>query len=184
MRLSRFITRPFALATVLTLLAASPAPEPSPTKHPTPCLNDILVDMESKLDSGNAIPGQVFRFSVKRAITVEGRHYPAGTLGLGLVRAVSKAGRHDQYGFIALEPRYLLLPHGIVQQVSTDPYLPALFTSSTPNLEKAASRVPNPLPGIVMTGINFLRWGKNVTLGPGFTFYVVPIGDLMKNGSC
>jgi hypothetical protein len=187
--LSPFLIRLTTLAATVALLGLgqpTPVPSPSPSAKPkTPCMNDIPVEMLSKVESANAIPGQVFRFRVKQTTTtVTAGTYAAGTLGYGVVRAVSKAGRHDQYGFVGLEPRYLLMPHGKIQSVSMDPTLPAVFTTETPNLEKAAGHIPNPIPGIMMTGINYLRFGKNVTIGPGFSFYVVPIGDLTKNGSC
>lgn len=140
--------------------------------------------MLSAVNSGTAVPGQAFRFKVKRSVTVNGGHFTAGTRGWGIVRSASKAGRHDRYGFVALEPRYLQLANGKRQEVSIDPYMPAVFTSATPNLEKAIGRIPNPIPGLAMTVVGYLRFGKNVTIGPGFSFYVVPIFDLSKNGSC
>lgn len=140
--------------------------------------------MLSTVQSATAEPGQVFRFQIKTTTTVNGGRFLKGTLGYGVVRSVSKAGRHNQYGFIALEPRYLVLANHKRQDVSMDPYLPTVFTTNTPNLEKAAGHIPNPIPGLIMTGVSFLRFGKNVTIGPGFSFYVDPIFDLTKNGSC
>jgi hypothetical protein len=29
-----------------------------------------------------------------------------------------------------------------------------------------------------MTGVNYVRWGRNITLGPGFRFAVIPAEDL------
>lgn len=182
--LSRSIGRMAALAATIALLGlVQHTPRPTP-KPKTPCLDDIPVAMVSTVDSGTAIPGQVFRFRVKTTVTVNGGRFTAGTEGWGLVRSASKAGRHDQYGFIALEPRYLVLVGGKRQEVSMDPYMPTVFTTATPNLEKAIGRIPNPIPGLLMAGIGYLRFGKNVTVGPGFSFYVVPIFDLTKNGSC
>ena len=176
-----------AIGVLLSLLvvgfsSASAAGAASAPK--TPCPDDIPAEMLSTVRSDTAEPGQVFRFRVKTTTTVNGGRFLRGTLGYCVVRSVSKAGRHNQYGFLALEPRYLVLANDKRQEVSMDPYMPAVFTSRTPNLDKAVGSIPNPIPGLIMTGVGFLRFGRNVTIGPGYSFFVDPIFDLKANGSC
>ena len=47
-----------------------------------------------------------------------------------------------------------------------------------PLLNKAASHVPLPIPGLVMSGVNMVRFGRNITLGPGFTFAIIEVESL------
>jgi hypothetical protein len=32
--------------------------------------------------------------------------------------------------------------------------------------------------------VNTLRWGRNITLGPGFRFTVIPVGNLARGAVC
>lgn len=44
-----------------------------------------------------------------------------------------------------------------------------------------------PLPlvkDLALNLVNGVRYGRNVTLGPGFTFRVLPIGDLRSGAPC
>jgi len=146
--------------------------------------------MIDTVDSMTAKPGQAFRFQTTEpgAIVVptepEGIPVPKGTIGWGVVRAVSAASRGNHYGTVTLEPRYLVLPKGKVMQVSMNPTLPSALASNTPGVEKAVSHVPIPIPGIAMTAVNTVRFGKNVRIGPGYTFSVVPIRALGLGPDC
>jgi hypothetical protein len=35
-----------------------------------------------------------------------------------------------------------------------------------------------------MTGVNMVRWGRNITLGPGFAFSVLEVDDLARGPVC
>jgi hypothetical protein len=65
-----------------------------------------------------------------------------------------------------------------------NPTLPAVWTPSEPLLQRAASHVPLPVPGIAMTAVNTVRWGRNIVLGPGFTFTVLPLDNLSRGPVC
>ena len=43
---------------------------------------------------------------------------------------------------------------------------------------------PLPVPGLIMTGVNTVRWGRNITLGPGFAFTVLPVENLAHGPIC
>jgi hypothetical protein len=41
-----------------------------------------------------------------------------------------------------------------------------------------------PVAGLAVTAVNVMRWGRNVTLGPGFTFSVIPVDNLARGPVC
>lgn len=173
------------LASILTAALLAPAP----ARAERICAFSIPVEMVDKVFSGDARPGAPFRFKVRAAAQLDdGTPVPAGTLGYGVVRGASAAGRHNHDGMLALEPRYLVLPakHGPVRvvPVTMNPMLPVAWTPSQPLLQKGASHIPLPVPGLAMTAINTVRWGRNITLGPGFTFTVLPAENLSKGPIC
>ncbi|GAC1537929.1 MAG: hypothetical protein NVS2B17_11250 [Candidatus Velthaea sp.] len=170
--------RSIRLAVLLAIAAAVTA------RAAAACETGIPAAMFDRLDSATARPGQVFRFKTTRTAAPNGILIPPGTIGVGVVRAVTRAGRRNRYGSLAIEPRYLVLPHARQQQVSMDPTLPAAWSSNEPNLEKAAGHVPIPLPGLAMSAVNIVRFGRDVTLGPGFVFDVVPVFDLLRHPAC
>ncbi len=146
--------------------------------------------MIDKVFSGNARSGAPFKFKVVVSTELDdGTKVPAGTLGYGIVRAASSAGRHNHDGMLSLEPRYIVLekadtaPERVVP-VTMNPLLPVTWSPSEPLLNKAASHVPLPVPGLVMSGVNIVRWGRNITLGPGFTFTVLPVENLARGPVC
>lgn len=147
------------------------------------CPGAIASTMIDKVDSGTATAGQVFRFRTTSGATVGGRTIPIGTTGVGVVRSVDRAGRRDHDGSLALEPRYLI--RGKTQlPVTMDPHLPANWSRRDSLIERGASRIPNPVSGIVMSGVNLLRYGQNITLGPGFTFTILAIPSLARKSVC
>lgn len=153
------------------------------------CAWTIPVEMVDKVFSGNARSGYGFRFRVTQNAAAEnGTKIPAGSIGYGIVRSASAAGRHNHDGSITLEPRYIAVPKeggGLQQlQVTMNITLPVTWTPSEPLLNKAASHVPLPIPGLIMTGVNEVRWGRNITLGPGFMFSVLPVDDLAHGPVC
>jgi hypothetical protein len=155
-------------------------PAPAPAKI---CADSIPAAMIDTVHSATARVGGTFRFKIAETTTLEdGTVVEAGTLGYGLIRSASAAGRHNHDGFLDLEPRYLMVTKakgGVLRvEVAMDPTLPPVWSPAEPLLNKAASHVPLPIPGLVMTGVNMVRWGRNITLGPGFEFAVIPVGKL------
>ncbi len=155
------------------------------------CAFSIPVEMVDKVYSGNARPGAPFRFKVRAAAQLDdGTAVAPGTIGYGIIRSASPAGRHNHDGMIAIEPRYLVLPPKAkgepvrIVGVTMNPLLPVAWTPSEPLLQKGASHIPLPVPGLAMTAINTVRWGRNITLGPGFTFTVLPAENLSKGPVC
>jgi hypothetical protein len=153
------------------------------------CAYAIAVEMVSKVDSNTARAGGVFRFRTIQESEIDGGEViPKGTMGYGVIRFADKAGRHNHDGSVAIEPRYLVLHEkgdGVkVVEVTMNPTLPAVWTPSEPLLQRAASHVPLPVPGIAMTAVNTVRWGRNIVLGPGFTFTVLPLDNLSRGPVC
>ncbi len=175
-----------ALASVLAVWLG-----PVPVRAARVCAFAIPVEMADTVYSGNARPGGTFRFRVSQAITLDdGSPVPAGTLGYGVVRSASAAGRHAHDGMLAIEPRYLLLPGRRpdaperVLPVTMNPQLPVAWTPSEPLLQKGMSHIPLPVPGLAMQAVNTVRWGRNITLGPGFRFTVLPAENLARGPVC
>jgi len=180
-------TRPLlALAGAVAVVSLAP----SPVRANKVCAWQIPSEMISTVFSGSAHSGEPFRFKVAESTALDdGTKVPAGTLGYGIIRAASAAGRHNHDGSLALEPRYIVLPKAggtseRVVPVTMNPLLPVMWTPSEPLLNKAASHVPMPIPGLVMSGVNMVRWGRNITLGPGFTFSVLPVENLARGPVC
>jgi hypothetical protein len=175
-----------ALAGALAVVSLAP----SPVRATKVCAWAIPSEMISKVFSGDAHSGAPFRFKVVESTELDdGTKVPAGTLGYGIIRAASSAGRHNHDGMLSLEPRYIVLEksNGTAERivpVTMNPLLPVTWTPSEPLLNKAASHVPMPIPGLVMTGVNMVRWGRNITLGPGFTFTVLPVENLARGPVC
>ncbi|MEA2663600.1 MAG: hypothetical protein QOI11_544 [Candidatus Eremiobacteraeota bacterium] len=175
------------LASALAVVSLGSAP----ARADRICAFAIPVEMLDKVYSGNARAGAPFRFKVSTAAELDdGTAVPAGTIGYGIVRGASAAGRHNHDGMVALEPRYLVLPpkrKGApvrVAAVTMNPQLPVAWSPSEPLLQKGASHIPLPVPGLAMTAINTVRWGRNITLGPGFTFTVLPVENLAQGPVC
>jgi hypothetical protein len=151
------------------------------------CALAVPAEMVDKVQSRNARAGGDFRFKTTEPMTLEdGTVVPAGTLGYGLIRFATSAGRASRDGMLSLEPRYLTVTKGKGSPKRVDVTMtPTLPVTWSPNdLLKAASNVPIPVAGLVMTGVNAVRWGRDITLGPGFTFSVIPIGNLAKAPIC
>ena len=170
-------------------LAALSVAIPLPASAAKVCAYAIPAAMIDKVESANARVGGYFRFMTTTDVTLDdGTEVPSGTPGYGLIRGASAAGRRNHDGSLSLEPRYLLVTKkkgGDKRvEVTMTPTLPVTWSPSEPLLNKAASHVPLPVPGLIMTGVNQVRWGRNITLGPGFTFSVIPVGNLAKGPIC
>jgi len=174
------------LASLVAVLSLAPAPAGAAKV----CAWQIPSEMVDKVESSSARTGAPFRFRVTESTALDdGTPVPAGTIGYGIIRAASSAGRHNRDGMLSLEARYLVIPKkgteaARVVPVTMNPLLPVTWTPSEPLLNKAASHVPLPIPGLIMTGVNTLRWGRNITLGPGFAFTVLRVEDLARGPVC
>ncbi len=160
---------------------------PAPAQATKTCALAVSAEMIDKVESRTARAGGDFRFKITQPMTLEdGTVVPSGTIGYGLIRSATSAGRASRDGMLSLEPRYLtvLAAKGAHRRVDVT-MTPTLPVTWSPNdLLTDASRVPIPVAGLVMTGVNAVRWGRNITLGPGFTFPVIPIGNLAKAPIC
>ncbi|HWT05590.1 MAG TPA: hypothetical protein VN224_07520, partial [Xanthomonadales bacterium] len=96
--------------------------------------------MISTVFSGSARSGGPFRFKVVQSTELDdGTKVPAGTLGYGIIRAASSAGRHNHDGMLSLEPRYIVLEKANstaerIVPVTMSPLLPVTWTPSEPLL--------------------------------------------------
>ncbi len=148
--------------------------------------------MIDSVNSRSARPGGEFRFKTLLDAHLDGGIFiKAGTVGWGVIRSADAAGRHNHDGSLALEPRYILVPDDKTKDaparrvdVSMNPTLPVMWGPGQPLLEKGLGHVPLPVPGLAMTAINTVRWGRNITLGPGFKFSVLPLGNLSLGPIC
>ena len=177
--------RPFLVAT--GAVAAAMLLAPAPTRAAKICLFSVPVVMVDKVFSGTAKAGEPFRFKVSQDSTLDdGTQVPEGTIGYGIISEASAASRGNKDGLIALEPRYLVVPKpngGFMRvQVTMNPTLPVVWTPNVPLLRAAANALP--IPGIIMSGVNSVRWGRNITLGSGFTFSVLAVDNLARGPVC
>jgi len=104
--------------------------------------------------------------------------------GYVVMSSMTPSERRNQYGSRTLEPRYLALGLGKHLAVPMHLSLPEPFPRRTSPVEQGASDIPIPLPGLAMSAINMVRFGRNVTIGEGFTFAVVPLFDPTHNPGC
>lgn len=151
------------------------------------CAFAVPAAMVDKVFSGTARAGQPFRFKVSQdAVLDDGTPVPEGTIGYGIISEASAAARGNHDGLIALEPRYLVVPKpkgGYMRvQVTMNPTLPVVWSPNEPLLRAAANALP--IPGIIMSGVNTVRWGRNITLGPGFVFSVIAVDNLERGPVC
>lgn len=168
----------------LAALLALTVPGITKAKPGPLCPTAIPANMVDYVKSADARIGMVFRFETTSAATVEGETIPVGTRGYGVVRAASSAGRRNRNGMLTLDARYLALPKGQRVDVMMDPHLPIDFNPATTLIDRGIGMVPNPIPGLAMTVINYERYGKNITIGPGFLFHVIPVADLATGQPC
>lgn len=126
----------------------------------------IPVTMVSSVSSATAHVGDSFTFRTTESERAEDTLVPAGTLGYGVVTAVSHAvGTHR--GTLTLNPEYLQLSSGARVRVAA---------ANPAETSYAARRhlfpVAFPLgPFIVFGGVQ--NPGRDVTIGPGTSFDVV-----------
>ena len=137
--------------------------------------------MVDSVDSGTAYPGMRFTFRITTSVNFFGTILPQDTIGYGYVREVSGASNRDRNGSLILEMRALVYKNKIYD-VMVDPRDSATWSPAMTMGERASDYLP--IPGIVRTAVNEVRNGKNITIGPGFTFRVVALGDPRKYAPC
>jgi hypothetical protein len=140
--------------------------------------------------SGTSRAGSAFRFKVEEPQTLDdGTVIPAGTLGYGVIRYADAAGPHAHDGMLAIEPRYLIVPKpqgGWAKrvQVTMNPTLPVTYTPAGMLSQGMSAAQAVPVAGLAVTAVNVVRWGRNLTLGPGFRFSVLPVDNLARGPVC
>ncbi|HEY9181462.1 MAG TPA: hypothetical protein VIO32_12135 [Candidatus Baltobacteraceae bacterium] len=134
----------------------------------------VAVQMLDDVDSGNAKPGDFFRFETINAVTSGNKIViPARTIGYGVVAVASPAGGGGRPGTLVLEPRYLVMPNGTHAGVVLD--------HNTSDLQRNGSSGNMPgylgaIPGLgAAIGIfNFLHHGRNIEVKKGTAFTIFP----------
>lgn len=160
-------------------LAASALPVAAATT--LRCEPAIPVTMVDVMDSANASPGERFRFKTTATVRVQNALIPRGTIGYGFVREVSAASNRLRNGSLVLEPRQLVAGARRVP-VMADPRESTLWAPATTMVDRASGYLP--IPGIVRTAVGEVTQGKNVTIGPGFKFHVLPLNDRTLQEPC
>lgn len=146
--------------TVLSLVAAVLISAVTPGAH-------IPVTMLTTVASGSAKVGDSFEFRTTRAVQIGSLTVPLGSIGHGIVTAVSAAaGAHR--GSLTLEPQYIVVDSN--QRIPVGP-----TTSETMNYtaRRHIFPFPVPVPGVVLIG--GIENSGNVTIGPGTSFQVITI---------
>ena len=145
------------------------------------CEAGIPATMLDKVDSANAYAGMIFHFKITITARIDGVLVPENTIGYGVVREVTAAGNHDRNGSLVLEIRELVYGKRIIQ-VMADPRDTSIWAPAQTIAEAASGYLP--LPGIVRTAVNDVRYGKNVTVGPGLNFHIIGLPDPRKDSPC
>lgn len=126
----------------------------------------IPVTMVSSVNSATAHIGDSFTFRTTESVRLSDTLVPAGTLGYGVVTAVSHAvGTHR--GTLTLSPEYLQLTSETRVDVA-----PASSGETSYAARRHLFPVPFPVgPFIVVGGVQ--NPGRDVTIGPGTSFDVM-----------
>lgn len=126
----------------------------------------IPVAMVSSVTSSNAKVGDGFEFRTTQVAQSDGTTIPTGSIGHGIVTAVSAAaGTHR--GTLTLEPQYIELGSGAHLAVA-----PATKGATSFAARRHVFPFPIPFPGVIVIG-GVDNPGANVTIGPGTIFNVV-----------
>ena len=158
----------------LWLLAAAPA------RAGLTCYAEIPVTMLTSVTSAAGFSGQAFRFKTTQSITSNGTYVPSGTVGYGVVLDSVPASNRARNGVIVLAPRFLML-NGSEFQVAGDPRDASVLTHGPNPVSEGAGAIPVPGLGFAVKEVTN---GTNITIGPGYRFHVVPIGNLLQRGPC
>lgn len=144
------------------------------------CYARIPATMLTTVKSAGGFSGQVFRFKTTASVTSNGILVPSGTLGYGIVLSAIPASNRARNGIVVLEARYLILG-GQRVQVTGDPVDASILTHGASLIGLGAGAIPVPGLGFIL---DEAIQGTDITVGPGYQFHVVPIGDLQQRGPC
>ncbi len=163
---------------LLLIVVATPPPADSWTLV---CEAAAPATMVDSVDSATAFPGMRFRFKLTQTVRLNGHLVPKGTIGYGFVRQVSAASNRNRNGSLELEMREVIY-HNVAIQVMADPRESSIWAPAMTLTERAVGYIP--IAGLIRTAVNEIRDGRNVTIGPGFNFHVVAIGDPRSMEPC
>lgn len=165
----------------LCALAALLVPVVPAQAWQTQCNAAISATMIDSVNSGSAYPGMKFRWKTTEAGNFLGTVVPKGTIGYGYVRAVTGASNRNRNGSLILEMRELVYRNRLIE-VMVDPQSSAVWAPAMTMTDRATNYIP--IAGLIRTAVNEVRDGKNITIGPGFAFKVVALGDPRKTSPC
>lgn len=152
----------------------------APSRADVICDLAISATMVDSISSAHSYPGERFRFMTTEPSTFGDVDIPKGTEGFGVVRYVQPARWRNRSGLLILEPRFILIGESRIA-VMADPRETPEFAHAMTMIEKGMGFIPM---GMIGTAINTVRKGSNVTLGPGFNFHVIVMGDIITREPC
>lgn len=171
-RVPRYV--PFCAALLLALLGA-----PARADAALECYPLIPAEMLTTVNSAQGFSGQVFQFKTTQTVSSNGFTFPAGTQGYGVVLNAIPASNRARNGIIVLEPRFLIVD-GQQVQIAGDPADASILTHDPSVLAMGLRAIPYGGGVIANEAVN----GTNISVGPGYTFHIVPIGNLQERGPC
>ncbi len=125
----------------------------------------IPATMVTTVSSSAAKVGDPFAFRTTRAAQIGSVTVPLGSIGYGIITAVSAAaGAHR--GSLTLEPEYIVVEPD--RHVPVGPETPAAMSYAA---RRHVFPFPIPVPGVVLVG--GVENSGNVTIGPGTSFQVI-----------
>ena len=143
------------------------------------CYPLIPAEMLTTVNSAQGFSGQVFQFKTTETVSSNGFTFPAGTRGYGVVLNAIPASNRARNGIIILEPRFLLVD-GQQVQIAGDPADASVLTHDPSALQLGLRVIPYGGGFAASEAVN----GTNITVGPGYMFHIVPIGNLQERGPC
>ncbi len=167
---------PCAMMFLVTLALAGRA---APSDAALTCYPLIPAQMVTTVDSAQGFSGQVFQFKTTETVSSNGLSVPAGSMGYGVVLNAIPASNRARNGIVVLEPRFLLVG-GQQVQVAGDPADGSILTHDPSAIALGANVIPF---GGGLAASEAIK-GTNITVGPGYSFHIVPIGNLQERGPC
>jgi hypothetical protein len=152
----------------------------SPAAADLHCYRLVPATMLTTVTSASGYSGEVFRFKTTATVVSNGVSIPAGALGYGIVLSAVPASNRARNGIVVLEARYVVAG-GRQIQVTGDPRDASILTHGASALGVGTGAIP--VPGLGLA-VNEAIKGTDITIGPGYNFHVVPIGDLQSRGPC
>jgi hypothetical protein len=144
------------------------------------CYPLIPATMISTVNSASGYSGQVFQFKTTATISSNGFEFPAGSIGYGVVLSAIPASNRARNGIVVLQPRFVIV-NGQEVQITGDPADASILTHGASLIGLGAGAIP--VPGLGFA-VDEAVQGTNITIGPGYNFHIVPIGNLQQRGPC